>query len=179
MRGATDRRYKLIRSLTPENMYAVQNINGLDYWGVNRGSSATKMYQSWLDAAESDPQVDRLVERIRYYPEFQLFDLQKDPWELKNLAGNPDYMSKVQEVKTTIVGWMKQQGDEGHLDGTGIKYSEMKFADSPKQPRANRVGAEVVAVNDGAKGVPSTVGSLACRRVDRPAPMAGNLNHQR
>lgn len=128
LRAATDGRYKLIWNLTPGNMYATQNINGLDYGDVNRGSSATKIYGSWLEAAKSDPHVNDLLRRIRYYPEIQLFDLQEDPWELHDIAGQPEHQSKVNELKTAISDWMKQQGDDGHLQGKGIKYADMPFA---------------------------------------------------
>ncbi len=113
-------------------MYATKNINGVDYGDVNRGSSASKIYGSWLEAAKSDPQVNDLLRRIRYYPEIQLFDLQKDPWELNDLGNNPELAPKIHELKTAISDWMKQQGDDGHLEGNGIKYSDMPFADNPR-----------------------------------------------
>ena len=106
-------------------------MHGLDYGDVNSGSSATKVYQSWLAAAESDPEINDLLKRIRYYPEIQLFDLQQDPWELNDLGHSPEHAPKIQELKTAISGWMKQQGDDGHLEGKGIRYSDMPFAGSP------------------------------------------------
>jgi N-sulfoglucosamine sulfohydrolase len=130
LRAATDGRYKLIWNLTPGKMYATMNINGVDYGQENRNSSATKVYKSWLEVAESDLNVNRLLKRIRYYPEIQLFDLQKDPWELNDLGDNPEYGTKIDELKTTLGAWMKQQGDDGHLEGKGIKYVDMPFADS-------------------------------------------------
>lgn len=129
LRAATDGRHKLIWNLTPGNMYATQNINGLDYGDVNRGSSATKIYGSWLEAAKSDPHVNDLLRRIRYYPEIQLFDLHEDPWELHDLANKPEHQSKINELKMAISNWMKQQGDDGHVKGSGIKYADMPFAD--------------------------------------------------
>lgn len=132
LRAATDGRYKLIWNLTPENMYATKNINGLDYGDVNRNSSATKMYQSWLVAAESDPGVNALLRRIRLYPEIQLFDLKNDPWELSNLADDPENLPKTEELKAAINKWMKQQRDDGHLEGEGIRYADMPFVDQPE-----------------------------------------------
>jgi N-sulfoglucosamine sulfohydrolase len=138
LRAATDGRYKLIWNLTPGNMYATKNVNGLDYGDVNRGCSPTKIYGSWLEAAKSDAHVDDLLRRIRYYPRIQLFDLDKDPWELNDLANKPEHQSKIDELKTVISSWMKQQGDNGHLEGEGIKYSEMPFAESSRKPPAMR-----------------------------------------
>ena len=59
-----------------------------------------------------------LLKRIRY-PEIQLFDLKEDPWELNDIAQRPKHQSKINELKTAI-NWMKQQGDDGHLQGKGI-----------------------------------------------------------
>jgi uncharacterized sulfatase len=127
LRAVNDGRYKLIWNLTPGNMYATTNINGLDYGNVNKNARATEIYKSWLAAAESDPQAKRLLERIRHYPEFQLFDLEQDPWELNDLASNPEYQTKVLELKAAIADWMKQQGDDGNLEGEGILYKDTGF----------------------------------------------------
>jgi uncharacterized sulfatase len=78
-------------------------------------------------AAESDPQVQPLLQRIRCYPEVQLFDLEQDPWEMNNIANNPEYCTKVKELKAAVSNWMKEQGDEGNLEGEGIKYADMPF----------------------------------------------------
>ncbi len=131
LRAATDGRYKLIWNLTPGNMYATKNINGVDYGDVNRNSSATKIYQSWLAAAESDSRVNALLRRIRLYPEIQLFDLKNDPWELSDLASKSEHLPKIEELKAAVSDWMKQQGDDGHLEGKGIRYADMPFAEHP------------------------------------------------
>ena len=130
--GATDGRYKLLWNLTPANMYGTKNINGVDYGDVNQGSSATKIYKSWLAAEDTDPRVKDLLKRIRCYPEIQLFDLKEDPWELNDIAQRPKHQSKIKELKTAISNWMKQQGDDGHLEGKGIKYADMPFAEKSR-----------------------------------------------
>jgi len=124
LRAVTDGRYKLIWNLTPQYMYATRNINGVDYGNVNKNSRATEIYKSWIVAAESDPHAERLLGRIRHYPEIQLFDLQQDPWEMNNLADNPQYASKVRELQQAIKTWMKSQGDDGHLEGEGVSVVE-------------------------------------------------------
>jgi arylsulfatase A-like enzyme len=113
-------------------MYGTKNINGVDYGDVNQGSSATKIYKSWLAAEDTDPRVRDLLKRIRYYPEIQLFDLKEDPWELNDIAQRPKHQSKIKELKTAISNWMKQQGDDGHLEGKGIKYADMPFAEKSR-----------------------------------------------
>jgi arylsulfatase A-like enzyme len=46
----------------------------------------------------------------------QLFDLQSDPWERSNLAGEEANFAKVRELITLLRGWMKETGDPLDLD---------------------------------------------------------------
>eukprot|EP00903_Cladosiphon_okamuranus_P003621 g3619.t1 len=114
-RAVTDGRFKLIWTLTPENLYAVRTINGFDYGYVDKMENrhVRKMYQSWLKAAEDDAAAAGMIERFRKRPEFQLYDLEKDPEEMNNLAGSPEYVSKVEELRGLIAGRMEEQGDDG------------------------------------------------------------------
>ena len=117
-RAVTDGRFKLVWNLTPETLYAIRTINGFDY-----GYKDTKdpnrnprmIYLSWLEKAKTDPAAEKMVQRFRKHPAFELFDLNKDPWELDNLAANPEYGPKVKELKASIQTWMKQQGDPGFV----------------------------------------------------------------
>lgn len=127
IRTVTDGHYKLIVNQTPENMYATLNVNGPDYGQRNRNSSCTDIYLSWLAAGKKDPALKPFTQRIRYYPEVQLFDLQRDSGELNNLADYPEYHAKVQTLKMSLSGWMQQQGDDGNRKGEGIKLSDMPF----------------------------------------------------
>lgn len=78
---------------------------------------------------EGDKHAESMINRYRLRPEFQLFDLNNDRWEMNNLAEQPEQQAKLNELKAKITAWMKQQGDDGHLTGKGIKYAETEFAD--------------------------------------------------
>ncbi len=41
----------------------------------------------------------------------QLFDLQEDPWELHNLASDPTYRSKVEELRASMLEWRQVLDD--------------------------------------------------------------------
>ena len=71
------------------------------------------MYLSWLEKAKTDPDAQRMVERYRNRPEFQLFDLDEDPWEMNNLAGKAEFAPHQERLLVAIKDWMKQQGDAG------------------------------------------------------------------
>lgn len=114
-RGGTDGRFKLMWNLTPDNQFAVRVINGFDFGYTDKMEDRhpRKMYLSWLEKAKTDPAVADTVQRFRKPPRFQLYDLNADPWELNNLADNPEYAQKLQELKESITVWMQQQGDKG------------------------------------------------------------------
>ncbi|MGD9419106.1 MAG: sulfatase family protein [Verrucomicrobiota bacterium JB025] len=115
-RGVTDGRYKLMWNRTPDNLFGVRTINGFDFEYDDKkmpDRNPRMMYLSWLEKAKTDPAARQAVERFRRQPEFQLFDLALDPWEMTNLAGNPEYAERLLAMKTSIAEWMKQQGDSG------------------------------------------------------------------
>ncbi|MEP2777470.1 MAG: sulfatase [Luteolibacter sp.] len=117
-RATTDGRFKLMWNLTPENLFAVRTINGFDYGYVDKMEDrhVAQIYSSWLGKAKTDSAAEKLVARFLQPPEYQLFDLKADPWEMNNLANNPEYAPQLQELKTAISGWMKQQGDYGQIE---------------------------------------------------------------
>lgn len=115
-RAATDGRFKLIWNLTPDNQFAVRVINGFDYGYKDTkdpNRHVRKIYRSWLASAEHDQAASNAVHRFREQPEFQLFDLNSDPYELNNLAEDAKHRATLQDLKASISDWMKQQGDDG------------------------------------------------------------------
>jgi uncharacterized sulfatase len=69
--------------------------------------------KSWRKLGETDPAA---AERARFYqhrPGEELYDLQADPWELKNLAGDEKLAPIKAQLREKLLDWMKQQGDQG------------------------------------------------------------------
>ncbi len=69
----------------------------------------------------------------------ELYDLENDPYELNNLAGNPEFTKVQQEMETRLKRWMADTGDPFE---TGRRESEkgmldMKFKLQPRWSRAN------------------------------------------
>jgi N-sulfoglucosamine sulfohydrolase len=44
-------------------------------------------------------------------PRLELYDLRADPWELRNLAGDPAYASDLRELTAVLQEWMEESGD--------------------------------------------------------------------
>ena len=43
----------------------------------------------WLSVAKTDPTAQIQIDRVAKHPEFELYNIKNDPWELRNLAANP------------------------------------------------------------------------------------------
>jgi len=96
IRCVRDNRYKLILNLNPES-----EMQG----------AASGMARSWL---QSDKESDReLGKRYLKRPPLELYDLDKDQWEMKNLADDPVHAEAVKKLRGVLDAWMKQQGDLG------------------------------------------------------------------
>jgi arylsulfatase A-like enzyme len=85
------------RSLAPVvkgEQKTVRNVLHLQYkdlqGAIRKGN--TKLIRYWVDGVET----------------LQLFDLEKDPWEVRNLAGQ--YPEKVSVLKRELLEWDKQHG---------------------------------------------------------------------
>jgi uncharacterized sulfatase len=128
-RAVTDGEYKFIWNFTPENLYTV-NITTCDLTGKARPGDFSQIYPSMIDRMETDEHAKAMVNRLRSRPQYQLYDLKKDPYELNNLADKPEHSERIEKFKADLQGWMKEQGDDGHVDPEGmqvIKYQEYKF----------------------------------------------------
>lgn len=69
--------------------------------------------KSWRALGQKDPAVAERTKFYQHRPEEELYDLEQDPWELKNLAGDEKVGEVKAELRKELLAWMKQQGDEG------------------------------------------------------------------
>lgn len=65
-------------------------------------------------------------------PEEQLYDISKDPWCMNNLAKNPTYESIRQELRSTLIADLKEQGDprlhgEGDIFESYPRFGTMRY----------------------------------------------------
>ena len=68
-------------------------------------------FKQWTERAQSDTRAADILGRYYGRPQFELFDLQKDPDELDNLAGSPDVAEVQKAMWTELKAWMDKQGD--------------------------------------------------------------------
>ena len=77
------------------------------------GPPNSGLWRSWLKAADTDELARKQIGRLIDRPAVQLFDLQQDPSELRNLADKPELQAVRQQLEGRLRDWMTQQGDPG------------------------------------------------------------------
>ena len=102
-----------IRTVRSENYRLIWNLNWQNDF-QNLVTGGFDPYLSWGEKAEAgDPFARRRYEWYKDRPQFELYDLRKDPYELHNVADVPAYQSVRRELKAQLDAWMEQQGDKG------------------------------------------------------------------
>jgi arylsulfatase A-like enzyme len=102
-------------------------------------------------------------------PVEELYDVEHDPWELSNLAGDPKLAQKRQELRSALSDWAKRYGDLG-----GIPEKEMlrRWWGSKDEPPATATPTFVVAHGGVTIACETEAASIGYHvtRPDDPAP---------
>ncbi|HUV65021.1 MAG TPA: sulfatase [Sedimentisphaerales bacterium] len=101
-RAVRDRRFKLVHNLLPHRENPVYDI----YLVRQTPETFTP------EELENAPKHVRDAYRIfRQPPEFELYDLQDDPWEFHNLAEDPRYAEQLKRLKRRLAEWQQETND--------------------------------------------------------------------
>lgn len=116
-RAVRDRQYRYIRNYMPYRIYA-QHIDYL--W------KAASM-RSWEEAYLRG-QCNEVQSRFfRTKPVEELYDTEKDPWEVQNLAADPAYKNVLLRMRAENTKWMKQIKDAGFIPEGELKKITAKM----------------------------------------------------
>ena len=66
---------------------------------------------SWVTLSRRDPGARPLVHKLHHRPEYELYHIAKDPYELRNEIGNPRYQSMAAELKAALHAELVALGD--------------------------------------------------------------------
>ena len=107
MRSARDARFLYIRNFSPELPY-VGHI-------IYRNQSA--IMQEWLrmQAAGELAGPAALWMRTTRPPE-ELYDVQRDPYQIENIAAQPAHRATLERMRAAVVEWMTRTGDQGLIN---------------------------------------------------------------
>lgn len=133
-RSIRDSRYKLIVNLHPEfrfqsHVTLVEKDGG--YW------------QSWVNKAErGDADAAEKVRRYQERPAVEFYDLESDPHERHNLAGEAEHADRIAEMQSKLESWMESQGDQRKVYGKPNLLTEPAGQlNPPKRKAAQRPAA--------------------------------------
>ncbi|HEY0668668.1 MAG TPA: sulfatase [Sphingobacteriaceae bacterium] len=104
-RAIRDGRYKLINNLMPDKSYYIKYMMNTERQNL--------AWTSWVKKAQQNTAARKLTDRIANRPAVEFYDLEKDPYELNNLAGEKEYTTLIKKYDTQLKKWMQQQGDPG------------------------------------------------------------------
>ncbi len=111
IRSVRSRRWKYIRNLNHEQPF--ENVV------TGRGSH---IFDAWREEAAGDPLVAARVRAYQHRPAEELYDLQRDPWELQNLADDPARAEVKAKLAAELRRFMAQQGDQGNATERSVRH---------------------------------------------------------
>ncbi|MCK0137022.1 sulfatase [Arenibacter sp. S6351L] len=79
---------------------------------------------SWIAAADTSTRAKKMVDNYLHRPSEELYDLTEDPYELNNIANNPEYKKVKLNLRERLRKWMIEQRD--------IHFSAEFFNELPK-----------------------------------------------
>ena len=97
IRSVRGERYRYIRNLTPEVKFR--------NYTTRRG-----LFQGWK---KQGPAAAALARDFQHRPAEELYDCETDPWNRKNLIGDPALAPVVADLRSRLDAWMTSQGDKG------------------------------------------------------------------
>jgi uncharacterized sulfatase len=139
MRSVRNDRYKLIRNLAPDQDF--KNV-------LNNTAQGRVVIDDWTRAAAAGDEWAR--QRVAAYnrrPEFELYDIEADPFELRNLADDPALADVRRELVAELDRWMRQQGDTGmaaemtaftRINPAVVEWINRNYPDAARNPDGTR-----------------------------------------
>lgn len=104
MRVARDKRYKYFRSYIPYRQFSLRNYY---QWGMPANQAWDRLV---LENGETNP---ILRQPFEHHPAEMLFDLEKDPFETVNLAGNKEYAKILNKFRKAAAANIRKTADLG------------------------------------------------------------------
>lgn len=118
IRSIRNDKYKLIMNLSFETSYHEKHL---------MGQARENYWNTWTRDAQTSAEAKKWVDRFLYRPEIELYETDKDPWELNNLASDPGMKPIIEKMKKELFAWMKWQNDPGKTLDVAFEEQAMNF----------------------------------------------------
>jgi uncharacterized sulfatase len=99
------RQYKYILNLAPEIPYTTHIDLAKDHDG------GRQYWDSWVTRSYETEHAASVMWRYHNRPAEELYDVQADPEEIRNLAGDPRYQETLKKFRAQMASWRQQQDD--------------------------------------------------------------------
>lgn len=108
--------YGIRRALAGDTFKLIWTPGAQDYDGpVTRKyiekNIFTHAWAEWVELAKTDPDAKTKVDRVIKHPEYELYNTKEDPYELANLAGDPNYADVLKTMITDFKAEMSALRD--------------------------------------------------------------------
>jgi len=107
IRTVRDVRYRYIRNFMPERPL------------LQRNRYKERSYPVWNLlkelAAEGKLTPEQALLTAPRRPEEELYDLEKDPYEIRNLAGSPEHWESLERLRGELEKWIESSNDQGRI----------------------------------------------------------------
>ena len=167
MRSLRTRDWKYIANPHPEYQYtthidAAQDRDGVKYW------------RSWQAAALTNAAAAQIVKRYESRPREELYDLQADPLEQRNLVADAAHADRLKEFRGELEQWMTAHGDKQTVFGKprllGRDGAPPPSASITVRSAARRPNIVLILADDmGFSDIGSYGGEIATPNIDRLA----------
>jgi arylsulfatase A-like enzyme len=124
IRSVRTEAWKYIRNLHPEFYYSTH----IDLVPAEDGPG---YFASWREEAKTNAAAAAIVKHYHERPAEELYDLNADPLELKNLAPDPRQAARLATMRTDLDAWMREQGDAGRVFGEPRLLTDPRRAEPP------------------------------------------------
>ncbi len=104
MRSVKSKEFRYIRNFLPERPY-------LQPCAYKDAKSILIALRDWNAAGKLNETQQLLFRETR--PEEELYDVKADPFEISNLAGNPEYADVLKKMRSHLDTWMEETNDRG------------------------------------------------------------------
>ena len=114
LRSVCNDRFRYIRNVYPKLNFTCQTDH-------NPTAQSHNLWVSWVSIAKLDPNIARKVQEYHQRPVEELYDLQADPNEQRNLADDPEYVQTLRKLRAITDNWIRLSGDTLEMHGEPMR----------------------------------------------------------
>lgn len=126
--------YYPMRVIRTRNFKLIQNLNFKMPFPIDQDFFISPTFQDLLNRTKEEVKTYWYKNLTNYYyrPQWELFDIKKDPYELKNEANNLNYESVLKELKLNLKTWQISTNDPWICSPSAVLENTGKFKQNPQ-----------------------------------------------